>query len=248
MASGAMKKFKTIEELIEFLKDETNIEMLDGGEITLKEWVELENSAGKFKKDYEAATKDKKSLREQKEKLDKQLAELTEQLNSVNSELAGLKEVHNGDAKETIQKLNKEKSDLIVKCNTSESKIRELEKQVSQIPDLEKQIDGYKVASNRARILDAVKKAAVQRNVPQNIIDDEDIMRIVADDFVIDEAGHVLTKGDTPQSVDNYITAKQKEKPHWQAPSAGGSGAELMKSVSEGGTVSDEQVAIANLF
>ena len=73
-------------------------------------------------------------------------------------------------------------------------------------------------------------------------------MRIVADDFVIDDAGHVLTKGDSPQSVDNYITAKQKDKPHWQAPSAGGSGAESMKSVSDGGTVPDDQAAIAGLF
>ena len=174
-----MQKFKTIEELIEFIKDETNIEMLDGDEITLKEWGELERLAEKYRGNYDRAMKDKKPLLAQKEELTKQLAELKEQLETVNTELAGLKEAHSGDAKETIQKLNKEKSDLIVKFNTSESKIRELEKQVSQIPDLEKQIDGYKVASNRARILDAVRKAAVQRSVPQNIIDDEDIRPVL---------------------------------------------------------------------
>ncbi len=115
------------------------------------------------------------------------------------------------------------------------------------IPDLEKQIEGYKAASNRARIWEAVKKAAVARKVPQHIIDDSDIERVVVDDFIIDEAGNIFSKGDSPQSVDNYIAAKQKEKPHWMPASHGGAGGETMRSESEGGTMPDEQAGLSRI-
>ena len=62
MASGAMKTFKSVEEIIEFIKDSENIEKLDNGEVTLKDWIELNNSAEKYKKDYGLATNDKKAL------------------------------------------------------------------------------------------------------------------------------------------------------------------------------------------
>ena len=45
-AGGAMyKTFKTVEELIEFVNDQENIKTLDSGEVTLKDWIELGNSA-----------------------------------------------------------------------------------------------------------------------------------------------------------------------------------------------------------
>jgi len=248
MASGAMKTFKTIEEIIEFIKDNANIEKLDSGEITLKEWIEDHKSLEKYKKDYGAATKDKESLRKQKAEFDKTVSELKEQLDSVNAELAGLKEVHTGGDKEALQKLNKEKSELLTQKNTLEAKIRDYEKRDSVIPDLEKQIEGYKAASNRARIWEAMKKAAIARKVPQHIVDDSDTERIVVDDFIIDEAGNIFSKGDSPQSVDNYIAAKQKEKPHWMPTSHGGAGSESMRSESEGGTMPDEQAVLAALF
>jgi len=248
MANGAMKSFKTVEELIAYFSDEANIATLDSGEFTLKDWFDLSNSEGKYKKNYDLALKDKRTLQSQKGELEKQVAELTEQLDSTNSELAGLKEVHQSGDKEAIQKLNKEKSELIAKVNASESKLRDVEKQIAQIPELEKQIDGYKTASNRSRILDAVRKAAVLRKVPQHIIEDTDFERIVVDDFIIDETGHIFTKGESPQSVDNYIAAKQKEKPHWTPPSQGGAGAEQGKSMSDGGTIPDEHMAIMGLL
>jgi hypothetical protein len=169
-------------------------------------------------------------------------------LDSVNNELAGLKEVHTGGEKEALQKLNKEKSELLAKHNTAESKIRDLEKQISEIPELQKRIESYKEASNRSRILEAVKKAAVQRKVPQHIMDDDYFERVVVEDFTVDEAGNIFSKGDSPQSVDNYIAAKQKDKPHWMPVSQGGSGGEQMRPISEGGTVSDDLVAVAALF
>jgi len=241
-------KFKSVDELIAYISDEANIETLDSGEVTLKDWLELGNSAGKYKKDYDLALKDKRTLQSQKGELTKQVAELTEQLDTVNTELAGLKDVHTGGDKEAIQKLNKEKAELIAKFNASETKLREFEKQIATIPELEKQVEGYKAASNRSRILDAVRKAAVQHKVPQHIIDDADIMRIVADDFAIDEDGGIFTTGDTPQSVDNYIAAKQKDKPHWNPVSMGGAGADTMKSVSEGGAIADDHAAIMKAF
>jgi len=243
-----MKTFKTIEELIEFVSDKENIATLESGEITLKEWVELGKSVEKYKKDQGQSANDKKALRTQAEELTKKVAELNGQLDSVNNELAGLKEVHTGGDKEALQKLNKEKSDLLAKQNAAEFRIRELEKQNAEIPDLQKRIESYKEASNRSRIVAAAKKAAAARKVPQYIIDDRDFERIVADDFTIDEAGNIFSKEDSPQSMENYIAARQKDKPHWMPVSQSGSGGEQMRPMSEGGMISDDLAAVAALF
>ena len=250
MANGAMvKSFKSVEEFIEYLKDAANIETLDNGEVTLKDWTELGNLYEQYKKNYDLSLKDKKTLQSQKGELSKQVATLTEQLDTVNNELEGLKKVHVSDDKEAIQKLNKEKSELLAKFNASESKLRDFEKQVALIPEMEKQIEGFKAESNRSRILDAVRKAAVQKNVPQNIIDDPDIMRIVADNFTIDESGGIFTVGDTPQSVDNYIASQQKDKTHWNPASMGGSGANPIQSGgNSGGAITDDHGALVGLL
>ena len=243
-----MKTFKTVEELIEFVSDKANIETLDSGEVTLKDWIELGNSAEKFKKDHGLALKDKETLKRQKEEANKKVAELTEQLETTKTELAGLQDIHASGDKEALQKLNKEKSEWIAKFNAEVSKNKALEQQVAVIPDLEKKVEGFQIASNYARIVDAVKKAAVQRKVPQHIVDDPDFERIVRDDFTIDETGNIFSKGDSPQSVDNYIAAKQKEKIHWNPVSAGGTGGDQMKSISEGGMIADDQAAIMTLM
>ena len=172
---------------------------------------------------------------------------MIEQLDKVNNELAGLKAVQTGGEKEELQKLNKEKSEWIAKCNASESKVKDLEKQVLVIQDLERQVESYKEASNRAIILEAVRKAAIQRNVPSHIVDDSDFERIVVDDFIIDENGNIFTKGSSPKSVDNYIVAKQKEKIHWTKPTTV-VGNEPMRAISDGGTIPDSQMALAGLF
>jgi len=65
--------------------------------------------------------------------------------------------------------------------------------------------------------------------------------------ITIDEAGNILTKSETPQSVDNYIIAKQKEKPHWTAPTVP-AGGESMRPIREGGSMADEQADIAALL
>ena len=249
-ASGAMslyKTFKTVEDIIEYLKDSDNIETLDNGVVTLKDWIELGNSVEKYKKDYGLATKDKQSLRKKQEEADKKVAELTEQLELANDELTSLKESQGGNDKEALQKAIKEKSEAIVQRNALETKVKELEKNQSRIPELEKQVADFQTAQNRSIILEAVKKAAVKCKVPQHIIDDPDFGRIVVDDFSIDETGNILTTGENQQTVENYITTKQKEKPHWSAVTVT-VGNEPMKAISEGGMIADEQVAIASLF
>ena len=241
-----MKTFKTVEELVDWVSK--NFTTLDTGEVTITDWIELDKLAEKYKRDHGLSLKDKETLKNQKAELTKKVSELTEQLESVSNELSGLKEVHTSGDKEALQKLIKEKSELLTQKNAIESKMRDLEKQVLTIPDLEKQIDGYKAASNKARILESVKKAAVQRKVPQSIIDDDYFERVVVEDFTIDESGNIFSKGDNPQSVDNYIAARQRDKPHWMPPSQGGSGGETMKSISDGGTVADSEAAVAKLF
>jgi hypothetical protein len=243
-----MKTFKTIEEIIEYVSDKENIETLESGEMTLKEWIEDHRALEKSKKDFGLVASDQKSLRSQKDELSKKIAELTEQLDSASTELTGLTEVQSGGEKDALQKLIKEKSDLLTKHNVAESKIRDLEKQILQIPELEKLVEGYKAASNRSRILEAAKKAAVVRKVPQNIIDDPDFETIVVNAFNIDDMGNIFTKGDEPQSMDNYIAVKQKDRPHWMPVSQGGSGNDPIRPASSGGMVSDELAAIAALF
>jgi len=243
-----MKTFKTIEELIEFVSNQDNIEKLENDEITLKDWHDDVKALEKSKKDHGQSTTVQKTLRGQKEELTKKVDELTKQLDSANNELAGLKEVHTGGDKDSLQKLIKEKSELLTKHNAVEAENRDLRKQVATIPDLEKQIDAYKEASNRSRILEAAKKAAVARKVPQNIIDDPDFETIVVSAFNIYDMGNIFTKGDSPQSVDNYIAAKQKDRPHWMPISQGGSGNDPMRPMSEGGTISDDLAAVAALF
>ena len=208
------KTFKTVEDSIEYLKD--NIETLDDGEVTFKDWFELGNLVEKYKKDYGLATKDKQSLRKKQEEADKKVAELTEQLELANDELTSLKESQGGNDKEALQKAIKEKSEAIVQRNALETKVKELEKNQSRIPELEKQVADFQTAQNRSIILEAVKKAMAKCKVPQSIIDDPDITRNVVA-FAIDETGNILTTGENQQTVENHIIAKQKEKPHWSA-------------------------------
>jgi len=241
------KSFKSVEDFIEYLRDSANIETLDNGEVTLKDWIELGNSAEKYKKDHQLALKDKRSLQSKIEEGTKKVTELTAQLDLVNDELTSLKESQGGNDKEALQKAIKEKSEAIVQRNALETKVKELEKSQALIPELEKKVADYQAAQNRSIILEAVRKAAVARKVPQHIVDDSDFARIVVDDFTIDEAGNILSKAETPQSVDNYILAKQKEKPHWSAPTVN-AGGEPMKSISEGGMIADDQAAIAALL
>lgn len=137
---------------------------------------------------------------------------------------------------------------MTAKYNASELAKKDLEKYVPEVAELKKAVEGYKAANNRSLIVSAVKKAAAARKVPQHIIDDTDFERIVADDFTIDETGNIFSKGDTPQSVDNYVAAKQREKIHWN-PTTTVAGEEPMKGTSgESTVIADEQAAIAALF
>ena len=241
-----MKTFKTIEEFMEYVSDQENIETLDNGEMTLKDWMEDSKALEKFKKDHGQATNERKALRGKNEELTKQVTELKEQLNSASNELTGLKEVHSGGDKDAVQKLIKEKSELQTKLNAIEVEHRDMK---TRIPELEKQVESYKAASNRSRILDAVKKAAVARKIPQNIIDDPIYFeKVVVDEFFIDEMGNIFTKGDTPQTVDSYLVAMQKERPHWMPLSQGGTGNDPVRPNNSNGMVSDELAAIAALF
>jgi len=231
---------------MDYVGNQENIEVLESGEVILKEWNEDAKALEKLKKDHGSAMSDRKSLKSKNEELSKKVTELTEQLSSVGNELAGLKEVHSGSDKDALQKIIKEKSDLQTKYNTIEAEHREMK---LAIPELEKQVENYKTESNRSRILDAVKKAAVTRKIPQNIIDDPIYFeKVVVDEFVIDEMGNIFTKGDTPQTVDNYLVAMQKERPHWMPLSQGGTGNDPIRPASGGGMVSDELAAVAALF
>ena len=241
-----MKIFKTLDELMEYVSNHENIEILESGEVMIKDWNDDAKALEKFKKDHGLVTSDRKVLRGKNEELTKKVAELTEQMNSVNNELAGLKEVHSGGDKDVVQKMIKEKSDLQTKYNAIEVEYKDMK---TRIPDLEKQVENFKTANNRSRILDAVKKAAVIRKVPQTIIDDPIFFeKVVVEEFTIDDVGNIFTKGDTPQTVDNFIVAIQKDRPHWMPISQGGSGSDPIRPVSGGGMVTDEQAAIAALF
>jgi hypothetical protein len=240
-----MKTFKTFEELMDYVSNKENLEILEGGEVLLKDWNEDAKALEKLKKDHGSAATEKKSLKSKTEELTTQNTELTNQLNSLKSELAGLKEVHKGSEKETAQKLIQEKCELAAKNSSLETENRDLK---ALIPDLEQKVESYKAASNRSRILDAAKKAAVIRKVPQNIIDDPDFETIVVDAFSVDDMGNILTKGDDPQTVDSYIAAKQKDRTHWMPQSQGGTGNDPLRATCGDGMVSDELAAIAALF
>jgi vacuolar-type H+-ATPase subunit I/STV1 len=244
-----MKTFKTVEELIEFINDPSNIEALDNGEVTLKAWIELDAAATKHKSDYKRASDDKKPLLKKNEEANKQIAELTEQLEAVNTELTGLKEVHSGNDKEALQKLVKENSDLKVQNNAKDSKIRELEKDQPRKAELEKQVEALQTANNRSRIIAEARKEAAHLNVPQYIIDDADYFeRMVVDDFTIDEVGGIFTKGDNPQSMANYMATKQKEKQHWN-PTSEGAGIDSMTTTDGSGRVfADRNEALIACF
>ena len=231
---------------MDYVGNQENIEVLESGEILLKDWHDDAKALEKFKKDHGSAMGERKTLRGENEKLTKKVTELSDQLTLVNNELSGLKEVHSGGDKDAVQKLIKEKSDLQTKYNAIEAEYKEIK---TAIPELEKQVESYKAASNRSRILDAVKKAAVQRKVPQNIIDDPIFFeKVVVDEFSIDEAGNIYTKGDDPQSVDNYIVAMQKDRPHWMPLSQGGTGNDTIRPASSGGMISDDEAALISLF
>jgi len=240
-----MKTFKTIEEMIGYVSDKENIETLENGEVTLKDWNEDSKSLEKFKKDQGQATNERKALRGKNEELTKQVTELTEQLQSLGTEIAGLKEVNNSGDKDALQKLVKDNSELQTKYNASEAENRDLK---VKVPNLEKRIENYQETIHRSLILEAARKAAVIRKVPQNIIDDPDFETIVVNAFSVDDMGNIFTKGDTPQTVDSYIASKQKDRTHWMPLSQSGTGNDPLRPASGGGMVSDEQAAIAALF
>jgi len=235
---SAMKIFKTYDGLMEFVSNHENIETLESGEVMIKDWNDDAKALEKFKRDHGLATTDRKALRGKNEELTKRNAELSERLDSVNNELTSLKEVHSSGDKDVVQKMIKEKSDLQTKYNAIEAEYKDMK---IRIPELETQVESYKTAHNRSRILDAVKKAAAIRKIPQTIIDDPIFFdKVVVDEFAIDDVGNIFTKGDVPQTVDNFIVAMQKDRPHWMPVSQGDSG--------DNGKVSDEQAAIAGLF
>ena len=241
------KTFKTVEELIEFVSDQANIKTLDSGEVTLKDWIEIGSALEKLKKDNKTSLEEKLKLKNQREALDKQIAELTEQLETTKTELAGLQDIHKGNDKEALQKLNKQLSETTRELNTAVAQKRELEKQVAEVPELKKQIETFQMASNRSRIVAEARKAAGQLKVPQHIIDDPDFERIVADDFTIDESGGIFSKGDSPQSVENYIAARQKEKPHWN-PTSRGADIDPMSTAGGSGAFMGDATAVGALF
>jgi hypothetical protein len=217
----AVTKFKTIDELLGWVKE--NTVTFDDGGISIKEMVDLDASFEKKSADYGLGIKENIKFKKRAQEAEAELQKLQGQLASVNNELESLKSLDLGKEKEALQKLNKEKSDLVTKLNSVESINRELQKKAEVIPALEKQVSDYKVQSNRTKILDAVRKSAIALKVPNYVIDN-DFDRLVVPDFDIDESGNILSKGDVPQSVENYIVARQKTSPHWQ-PESSGSGA-----------------------
>jgi hypothetical protein len=258
-----MKIFKTLAELMGYISQPENIEVLANGEVVIRGWNEDAQALAKLKKDQSEATSDRKLLQDKIEEFTTKVMELTEQLNSTRDELAGLKEINCGDDKVMLQRLNAS----IIALKTKNAV---LEKQVATIPDLQRKVDEW----NSARILEAAKKVAAQYKVPQNIIDDPDFETIVLSDLDIDDMGNVFAKGDYLQSVHDYIVAKQKVRPHWKPNTGGDSGDRGMASdrlapivalfemsLPKGGArnqrvrqpsgddrVSDEQAAIAALF
>jgi hypothetical protein len=224
-----MQTFKTLEELIEFVSDQKNIKTLDNGEVTIKEWNEDAEALRKYWRQYGQTTSDRKAWDSQKQELIHRVVELTEQLDSARDELAGLKEIHGGDDKEILQKLNAEIA--VIKAKNIF-----LEKQVATIPDMKKQVEEW----NLSRIVEAAKRAAVSYKVPENIITDPAFETIVAADLTIDDMGNVFVKGDSLQSVHDYIAVKQRDRPHWKPL--------LNDELSNDGKVSDDLDAIASLY
>ena len=224
-----MRTFKTFEELIEFVGDQENIETLDNGEITLKDWNKDFTALKKYLKDYGQATSDKKAWESQKEELSQEVTELTAQLNSARDELVGLQTINCGDDKELFQRLNAEIAAI-------KGRNANLEKQVATIPDLKRKVDEW----NSSRIVDAAKKAAANFRVPQNIIDDPDFAKVAVSDLDVDDSGNVFVKGNYLQSEHDYIAAKQRDRPHWMPTPNGDSG--------DNGKVSDDQATVAGLF
>ena len=171
-----MRTFRTLEELIEFVCDQENIETLDNGEVTVKDWSEDFKALQRYWKEYGQTTSDKKAWDIQKEELAQKVAELTEKLDSAHDELARLKEINCGDGKEMLQRLNADIAAIKAKNGL-------LEKQVATIPDLKKKVDEW----NSSRIVAVAKKAAAHYKVPQNIIDDPDFEKVVVYDLTIDD-------------------------------------------------------------
>ena len=224
-----MKKFKTFEELMDYVSNKENLEFLESGEVLLKEWNEDAKVLRQYQKRYGQATSDQKVRDSQTEALSQRVAETAEKLDAAYNELAGLKAINCGDDKEMLQRLNAEV--VAVKAEN----VR-LKKQVATIPSLKKKIEEW----NSSRILEAVKKAAADFKVPQNIIDDPDFESIVVSDLDIDDIGNVFVKGDYLRSAHDYIAAKQRVRPHWQSRSNSDS--------SNNGRIPNEQVAIAGLY
>jgi hypothetical protein len=231
----SMKTFKTIEDLVGFVNNPENIETLNNGEITLKDWSEDFRALKKYWKEREQTASDRKAWESQREEFSRRTAEIQERLDSSLDELTRIKEIHSGDDKEVNLRLN---ADL----TTAKSKILLLEKENAKIPGLQKKVDEW----NASRILEAVKRAAVARKVPQYVIDDPIFFeQVVVDDFTIDDMGNIYTKGDSPLTVDAYIATKQKDRPHWMPrPQVGDS----VRPAGGSGMLSDDEAAIASLF
>jgi hypothetical protein len=232
----SMKTFRTTEELVDFVNNPENIETLNTGEITLKDWSEDFRALQKYWKEREQTASDRKAWESQREESSRRVAEMQERLDSSLDELTRLKEIHCGDDKEVNLRLN---ADL----TAARAKILLMEKQNARIPGLQKKVDEW----NASRILEAVKRAAVARKVPQYIIDDPIFFeQVVVDDFIIDDDGNIYTKGDSPLTADAYIATKQKDRPHWMPRPQEGTGNEQ----SPNGYVAfpDDVSAIASLF
>ena len=64
---------------MDYVGNQENVEVLESGEVILKEWNEDAKALEKLKKDHGSAMSDRKSLKTKNEELSKKVTELTEQ-------------------------------------------------------------------------------------------------------------------------------------------------------------------------
>jgi len=113
--------------------------------------------------------------------------------------------------------------------------LKRIEGLLAKIEALKTENVAVKNELTQQRISEKLAVIARELNVPENIIADKDIMRVVVGQFVLTKDGDVVSAGKDAIPAKDALAAMQKQKPHWQPPSQGGSGAEDKKTVSHSG-------------
>ena len=209
-----MPEFETLEELLAWIKE--NAKEVDG-KFVVPAVVELAKNFEKATAAKKEAIEARKKVSAQCDALEKELAENKSKLDEVNSQIESLQK--SGTPDERYQTLANEKAGLEKEMKRLKETVSSYSEKDKLLETLQVQVRDFETKEKNSKIWDALQKEAKTLGIPATVIDC-DLKRFVGD-FDLDDDGEIVQRNDAQKTVKTSLAEWQKERPHWQAVSAG---------------------------